>query len=110
MHKIICVTPAGRRRYLELLRHYIRRETEIREWHLWDNCRTSEDRAYINELARRHPKIRIVRIADTDGTNPSVNRFYRFCADPEAFYLKMDDDIVYLTEDLSARLYRQASA
>ena len=110
MHKIICVTPAGRRRYLELLIHYIRRETEIREWHLWDNCRSSDDRAYLNELARDNPKIKIIRIDGADGANTSVNRFYRFCNDPEAFYLKVDDDIVYLEENLSGRLYRQAAA
>jgi hypothetical protein len=110
MHKIICVTPAGRRRYLELLKRSIGRETEIHEWHLWDNCRRNEDRVYLNELARGGPRIKIIRIEGADGTNQSVNRFYRFCNDPEAFYLKVDDDMVYLPGNLSGRLYRQAAA
>lgn len=110
MYKIICVTPAGRRHYLDLLKHYVLRETAVHEWHLWDNCRTSEDRAYINELARVHPRIKIDQLPGTDGTNRSVNRFYRFCDDPEAFYIKMDDDLVYLPQDFATRLCGQATA
>lgn len=107
---VICVTPAGRRHYLALLKHYVLQDETIREWHLWDNCRTKEDRLYINELADRHQKISVVRLERTDGTNRSVNRFYRFCNNREAFYIKLDDDLVYLPHDLGAKLRDQALA
>jgi hypothetical protein len=110
MHRIVAVTPAGRRHYLELLKHYVLRDSTIAEWHLWDNCRRSEDRAYIQGLAREHPKIKIVEIQGTDGSNRSVNRFYPFCNGADVFYIKMDDDLVYLPDHMGERLYQQAIA
>lgn len=107
-HRIVAVTPAGRRRYLELLKHYILADTSIQQWILWDNCRDPQDRSYINRLEAEHSKIRIIRLSDVDGTNSSVNRFYRFCDDERAFYIKMDDDLVYLPEQFGASLYRNA--
>ena len=107
-HKVIVVTPAGRRRYLELLQHYILADTSVFEWHLWDNCRSEDDRSYINKLAFTHEKIKVVRAEGVDGTNRSVNGFYRFCKDPSAFYIKLDDDIVYLPKDFGISLYRSA--
>ncbi|MDD2467291.1 MAG: hypothetical protein PHI97_25170 [Desulfobulbus sp.] len=107
-HKIIAVTPAGRRSYMDLLKHYVLRDSNISEWHLWDNCRDSADRAYIDSLEREHQKIRVVRIENTDGTNLSVNRFYKFCNDPESFYIKMDDDLVFLQEGMATTLLETA--
>ena len=108
MHRIIAVTAAGRRHYLELLKYYVLKDPTIDEWHLWDNCRRPEDREYINLLARENPKIKVVRIEGADGTNRSVNRFYPFCKEPDVFYIKMDDDLVYLTDRLGGRLLDQA--
>jgi hypothetical protein len=108
MQRVVSVTPAGRKRYIELLKHYVLRDATICEWHLWDNCRKDDDRTYINDLAQRYPKIKIIQTPRADGTNRSVNRFYPFCDDPEAFYIKMDDDLVYLPENIGARLCQQA--
>lgn len=104
-HRIVAVTPAGRRRYLELLKHYILSDTSIQEWILWDNCRDPQDRIYINRLEAEHSKIKIIRLDNVDGTNKSVNRFYRFCDDERAFYIKMDDDLVYLPKQFGSSLY-----
>jgi hypothetical protein len=108
MRKIVAVTPAGRRHYLELLRHYICADTTIDEWHLWDNCRNDADRRYIEALEAEEEKIRIVRLDKVDGTNRSVNRFYQFCAEEDSFYIKIDDDIVYLPEGFGGALFQQA--
>ena len=108
MTHVIVVTPAGRRSYLDLLQHYIIKDTSILEWHLWDNCRDIEDRKYITELASRHDKIKVISIDNADGTNRSVNRFYRFCSDPGVFYIKMDDDIVYLPDKFGITMYNAA--
>src|SRR5271166_443779 len=110
MTRIIAVTPAGRRGYLELLAHYVLADDSISEWHLWDNCRQASDRAYINDLARQAPKVRVVTIPAVDGTNSSVNRFYRLCNDRDVFYIKMDDDLVYLPPGFGASLLRVAEA
>ena len=107
-HRIVAVTPAGRAHYLEILKSYILRDESIVEWQLWDNCRKPSDRAYIEELARRHPKIRIVRAPRIDGSNRAINQFYRGLTDRDAFYIKMDDDLVYLPPQFGGQLYRAA--
>lgn len=108
MHRIIAVTPAGRRRYLELLAHYVLSDDTIAQWQLWDNCRDPSDRQYLEELAHRHPKIQIVRVPGADGGNLAINRFYKLIQDPDAFYIKMDDDIVFLPRNFGGQLYQRA--
>ena len=95
-HKIIVVTPASRQRYLEILATYILQDNFIDEWYLWDNCRKKEDRAYINKLANSYPKVHVVNEPGVDGTNKSINKFFKHARDPDAFYIRLDDDIVYL--------------
>ena len=107
-NRVVAVTPAGRRRYLELLKHYILKDTSIDEWFLWDNCRDPLDREYINQLEAGHSKIKVIRRDNVDGSNRSVNGFYASCADESVFYIKMDDDIVYLPERFGASLYANA--
>lgn len=96
MTKISVVTAAGRQVYLDVLKEYILNDDSIDEWILWDNCRKESDRDYINELDRMYPKIKIFRIPNADGTNLSVNRFYKFCNERDTFYIKLDDDIVWI--------------
>jgi len=94
---------------MDLLKHYVLSDPDIEEWHLWDNCRDPEDRRYIEMLATSESRIRLIRIENPDGTNRSVNRFYRFCSDPRAFYIKMDDDLVYFRAGLASSLYEAAA-
>jgi hypothetical protein len=108
-HRIVAVTAAGRKVYLEILKSYILKDNFIAEWHLWDNCRQQSDREYIEQLAKQHPKIKIVKaFAATDGSNRSINQFYRTTIDLNTFYIKLDDDIVYMPEGFAAKLYDQA--
>lgn len=109
-HRIVVVTPAGRRAYLDLLRHYILRDRHVEEWHLWDNCRHVLDREYIESLARGEDRIRIVRMGDADGSNRCINAFYSTCSDSGTFYIKMDDDIVHLGEGTASNLLATAVA
>ena len=108
--RIVAVTPAGRRAYLEILKAYILRDETIERWDLWDNCRTEADRTYIRELAKVHDKIRIVDAPSVDGSNGSINQFYRCASDRSTFYIKMDDDVLYLPDRFGAALYGAASA
>ncbi|MCC6982017.1 MAG: hypothetical protein IT535_01990 [Bauldia sp.] len=90
------VTPAGRRKYLELLRHYVLGSPEVAEWQLWDNCRNEEDRAYLHALAASDPRCRLKQLPGADGGWGVIGEFFRFCDDPDALYLRLDDDIVFL--------------
>lgn len=95
---------------MECLKTYILADTSIDEWHLWDNCRKDSDRAYIRELAARHDKIRLVTVDGADGETRNINRFYPHARDPGVFYIKMDDDLVYLPPNLGRDLYARAAA
>jgi hypothetical protein len=109
--KIIAVTPAGRRIYLQLLSAHILADSSIDEWHLWDNCRLPEDRVYIRDLAARFPdKVRIVERTRSNGSLRSINRFYDDCTREDAFYLKIDDDVVWLSPGFAGRLCARATA
>lgn len=106
-HKIIVVTPAGRRHYLDLLKHYVLGDEFVDEWHLWDNCRDPLDRDYINQLASENAKITVV----VDGAAAAkINRFYSKCDDPLSFYIKIDDDVVYVRSGTFREMYRRAVA
>ena len=92
--KLIVVTPAGREKYLRLLSHYVLGSSEVVEWHLWDNCRTEADRAYLERLAASDPRCRIKRLAGANGGFAIIGDFFRFCDDRDALYLRLDDDIL----------------
>lgn len=108
MDKIIVVTPAGRRRYLELLAHYVLSDKSVSEWQLWDNCRDPSDRHYIQKLGSSNSKIRIIALQNSIGDNRSINKFYREMTDPDAFYVKIDDDLVYIEPGFFGRFLAKA--
>ena len=94
--KLIVVTPAGRERYLRVLSHYVLGSPEVVEWQLWDNCRTESDRTYLRELAASDPRCSIKELPGADGNFGIIGEFFRFCDDPEALYLRLDDDVVFV--------------
>ncbi|WP_181707051.1 glycosyltransferase family 2 protein [Chthonobacter rhizosphaerae] len=110
MHKLIIVTPAGRERYLRILARYILADDQIAGWMLLDNCRQDSDRKYIHELARQNPKVTVRTVAGRSGEAQNINQIYQFCNDPAAFYIKMDDDIVYTEPGFARSLYAAALA
>ncbi|WP_027057063.1 hypothetical protein [Mesorhizobium loti] len=96
--KLIVVTPAGREKYLRLLSHHVLKSPEVYEWHLWDNCRNEADRAYLQRLAASDPRCRIKKLPHANGGVNVIGDFYRFCDDPDAFYLRLDDDVVFVED------------
>lgn len=108
--KIIVVTPAGRERYLRLLAHYVLGSAEVAEWQLWDNCRTESDRRYLRELAASDPRCTIKQLPGADGGFAIIGDFFRFCDDPEALYIRFDDDLVYVEPGFFERFRARAVA
>lgn len=108
--KVVAVTPAGRRRYLEILAKYVLRDSTIVEWQLWDNCRHAKDRQFLHDLAGMNRKICLKELAGSNGTNKSINAFYRFTRDPDVFYIRLDDDIVWLPERFGSSMLQAATA
>ena len=53
--KVVVVTPAGRKRYLEILVHYILKEKNIIDKYvLWGNTRNQEDIEYMKYLTNKY--------------------------------------------------------
>jgi len=108
--KLIVVTPAGREKYLRLLSSYVLQSPEVSEWQLWDNCRNEHDRAYLHTLAASDPRCKLKQVAGADGGLRAIGAFFRFCDDPDALYLRLDDDVVFLEQGFFPQFIKRAEA
>lgn len=102
-YHVVSVTPAGRRKYLEVLAPYLRRETGIidrHEW--WINTTDEDDIAYIHSLSRERPDffsaVEVGARCPTGGGERCrrLAYFYPRCMEPGTIYIKLDDDICYI--------------
>jgi len=105
--KIICVSPVGRKRYMEILFPYILKNKHIiDEYHLWFNTKNSEDASYIRSFAEANKNF--VKIIENDsqylGKVDNVKFFYKYCTDPDTIYIKIDDDIVFIEDGTFEKL------
>jgi hypothetical protein len=105
MKKII-VTPAGRERYLKTLKKYIEREKgTFDEWHLWLNTNVQSDIDYCNSIENDWIKIqRLPNINTVSSMN--IHKFFQFAKDPDAVYIRLDDDIVFLEPGFFTKLFQ----
>jgi hypothetical protein len=117
-YRIVCVTPAGRKKYLEiLLRYVISNKNIIDSWELWLNTEIQPDIEYIDSLERQFPGfISVVRI-QTDKVYDSkqiykgyhvekIHLFFRHCVDEKTIYIRLDDDIVFVEKNAIENLLK----
>jgi hypothetical protein len=114
-YRIVAVTPAGRRRYLEvLLPNLLAQRPLVDEYQLWLNCydeRTGresiEDLEYCQDVKDRHPDfVTLIPPKPKEaGRNPhmarsrTIHHFFRDCTNPRTIYVRFDDDIVFIAPD-----------
>jgi hypothetical protein len=108
--KLIVVTPAGREKYLRLLSHHVLKSPEVSEWQLWDNCRNEHDRAYLHALAASDPRCKLKQLPGANGGFGIIGSFFQFCDDPDALYLRLDDDVIFLEEGFFPKFVERANA
>ena len=95
--KRIIVTPAGRKRYLEvLLLNLIKRKDEFDEWHLWLNTDNEDDLRYMYKLAEEVSFVYLKHGQGSPNGNLSIGQFFKYCISLNSLYLRLDDDIVYV--------------
>jgi hypothetical protein len=99
--KVVVVTPAGRKKYMEILVKYILREKKvIDEYRIWINTKNPKDIAYFKELAFKHKGFITLdeRFMDEDdcGSNQNIHRFFDKCIEEDTVYIRLDDDMVWL--------------
>jgi hypothetical protein len=96
-YRIVAVTPAGRKPYLEILSKYIARDSHIiDEWQLWLNTLNNDDIAYCERLRASYSFIKTYSLTGRWAGNHSIHRFFPNCVDPKTIYIRFDDDIVWI--------------
>lgn len=103
-YKVVCVTPAGRRRYLERLVPQVLSSLLVDEYQLWRNTVDVLDVEFLESLQQRDSRIRVIAPTEVPpGSNAAIRQFYPRCVDPDSVYIRFDDDIVYIEPDFFAK-------
>jgi len=104
-HKTVIVTPAGRKRYLEvLLKNLIKQKDDFSIWQLWINTENQEDIDYCKSLEKEHSWIKCYDLdIPYHGIN-SIHTFFKYTTESNVVYIRLDDDIVYLEKNFIRKL------
>jgi hypothetical protein len=123
-HKIVACTPAGRKRYMDLLASYMKREHDaghVDEWVVFNNAYQVEDSTYANQLAAHFPWVTVLNEGALKGNFDTAggkfvwrrpDRIADFFKHPpmkqtgNVIYFRLDDDIVYIHKDCVPNLIK----
>ncbi|TWT95304.1 hypothetical protein Pla108_34490 [Botrimarina colliarenosi] len=112
--RLVTVTPAGRRRYLEALVPYLLRSRDvIAEHRWWVNTRNPQDLAYLHGLVDQYPDFFRLVVEPIDPQlriGEQIWRYMRSCDEAETVYVRLDDDICYIDDGAIQRLYERRVA
>lgn len=107
---IVC-SPVGRKESMKcLFKQVLKHRHVIDEHHLWVNTIVKEDLEYINQYAKKYPDFVVLKYGCEEldplqmGRAHNVKRFYNYCVEPDTFYFKIDDDIIFIEDNLFEEL------
>ena len=106
--KVVCVTPAGRRKYMRLLIPQILMSDTVDRYDIWLNTGDSRDIAFLEYAASKYSKINI--IPQPEGKvngNKSINAFFKTACDEDSIYIRLDDDIVWIEPDFFDKMAKE---
>ena len=100
-YKIVGVTPAGRKKYLEILIPYLLQNRNIIDTHIfWINTTNQEDIEYIKSICERFPSFFKYEISKVPiNGNKSIAHFFLDCQDENTIYIRFDDDICFIDKN-----------
>ena len=105
MEKFICVTPAGRTKYMRYLVPQILISEEIERYDIWLNTTNKYDLDFFEFLSKTFPKVRLIEQPDgVVNGNKSINAFFKNAMDEDAIYIRLDDDIVWIEPDFFTKM------
>ena len=106
-YRVVCVTPAGRRRYMKLLAPLVLSSGLVDRYDIWVNTGDVGDLAFLEALAGLDDRVRLVPLPD--GTEPGMGaicEFFRVAQDEDTLYIRLDDDVVWLEPGFFETLLR----
>jgi hypothetical protein len=104
-YKVVCATPAGRRRYMQYLIPQIISNKLVDRYDIWLNTTDKQDIEFFRILAQKFSKINLVYQPEgIINGNLSINAFFRNAIDKGTIYFRLDDDIVWFEPDLIKKM------
>ena len=105
--KVVCCTPAGRRRYMQYLIPFVVSSDVVDRYDIWINTENKQDIEFFRILSEKFPVINLVYQPDgiVNGI-ASINAFYRRCVEEDTVYFKLDDDIVWMEPGAIEKMVR----
>lgn len=96
--RVVVVSPAGRRRYLELLIPQVQGLKQyVDELRLWVNTNNGDDITYMQKTAAGDPDfIKLEYLSVPYNGIDTIYTFFKNCIDENTVYVRFDDDIVLL--------------
>ncbi len=105
-YRVEVITPAGRKRYLEILYKYLKSQKDCFDtWQLWLNTNEREDIEYMRSLESENSWIKCyICPVPFNGTNTIYAFFGDNTKRDDTIYIRLDDDIVYLEGGFISKL------
>lgn len=98
--RIVCMTPAGRRRYMRLLIPYVLSCTQVDRYDLWVNTPDPADIAFLEAVAKVDDRIRLIPLPDGVQPGPAaITKMWPSLTESDTVYIRFDDDIVWIDPD-----------
>lgn len=102
-HKIIVVTPSGRRQTQKILFEYILKNIKIiDEYRIWLNTTNIQDTEWLNNLSQQYKFVSIDSRIKKNGTT-NINQYFDKTIE-DNIYIRLDDDIIYLHDSFFTEL------
>jgi hypothetical protein len=100
--KIVVVTPAGRKQYMEILFKYILRlKPVITEYRLWVNTNVIADINYMKEFQQENSDFVTLEYLPSGisvSGNSTICHFFKNCCESDTVYVRFDDDVVCIDD------------
>lgn len=104
--KVVGVIPAGRTRFMKILFPYLLQQDGIDEFEIWENTNNQEDIEFMHKFANEHNdkfSVQPIPCGGVEGSG-SIRHFMRFCCDPDVLYVRIDDDVCWMSHDCLSKL------
>jgi hypothetical protein len=108
MKKLVCVTPAGRRRYMKNLIPQILSSDIVFRYDIWINTTNVDDINFFEFLDKKFEKINLIYQPEgiVDG-NKSINAFFKTSMSEDEVYVRLDDDIMWIIPGFFDEIYQK---